>query len=95
MATPDDIIDINLSGRAAVVPSLLVRNVDESIVQALKERAARHGRSTEAEHRALLAESLLKPRRRTLAAVLAAIPPVGKEEDFTRVEEHEATRVLD
>ena len=33
---------------------LLVRNVSEDVVQALKARAAAHGRSVEAEHRALL-----------------------------------------
>lgn len=38
--------------------SLHVRNIDEEIVARLKERAARHGRSAEAEHRAILAEVL-------------------------------------
>lgn len=41
--------------------SLHVRNVDEEIVKRLKERAAKHGRSAEAEHRALLAEALGRP----------------------------------
>jgi plasmid stability protein len=40
------------------VASLHVRNIDEEIVARLKERAARHGRSAEAEHRAILAEVL-------------------------------------
>lgn len=38
---------------------LTVRNVDDGIVRALKERAAAHGRSAEAEHRQLLREALL------------------------------------
>jgi plasmid stability protein len=38
--------------------SLHVRNVDEAIVARLKERAARNGRSAEAEHRALLRDAL-------------------------------------
>lgn len=38
--------------------SLHVRNVDGEIVERLKERAARNGRSAEAEHRALLKEAL-------------------------------------
>lgn len=42
--------------------TLIVRNVDEALISALKERAARHGRSVEAEHRALLSEVLLQPR---------------------------------
>ena len=65
--------------------SLIVRNVDEAIVLALEARAARHGRSAEAEHRALLAEVLLQPRRRSLAEVLAAMPNVGEDADFARV----------
>ena len=38
--------------------SLHVRNVDDEIVTRLKERAVRHGRSAEAEHRAILREAL-------------------------------------
>lgn len=33
---------------------LLVRNISDEVVRALKTRAASHGRSVEAEHRALL-----------------------------------------
>ncbi|HEX7048523.1 MAG TPA: Arc family DNA-binding protein [Gammaproteobacteria bacterium] len=63
---------------------LIIRNLDEHIVQALKRRAAKHGRSVEAEHRAILETALLKPHRRTLAQSLAAMPYVGKDEDFER-----------
>ena len=63
---------------------LLVRGVDESLVRALKARAGAHGRSAEAEHRAILADALAGPRRRTLAEVLAAMPDVGRDEDFAR-----------
>jgi antitoxin FitA len=38
---------------------LTVRNVDDDIVAALKQRAAMHGRSAEAEHRAILRAALL------------------------------------
>ena len=34
--------------------NLIVRNLDADIVKSLKEQAARHGRSAEAEHRASL-----------------------------------------
>ena len=37
---------------------LLVRDVPDHIAAALKKRAKKHGRSTEAEHRALLEENL-------------------------------------
>jgi plasmid stability protein len=69
------------------VSSLIVRSVDDAIVASLKERAARHGRSMEAEHRAILAEVLLKPRRRSLVQVLASMPNVGQDADFERVQD--------
>ena len=39
---------------------LTVRNVSARIVRALKQRAAGHGRSAEAEHREILREALLE-----------------------------------
>jgi antitoxin FitA len=68
------------------MPDLLVRGVDEELVRALKERAGAHGRSAEAEHRAILAAALGRPRRRTFAEVLALMPPVGVDADFERVD---------
>ncbi len=38
--------------------NLLVRNVDKELVHKLKRRAARHGRSAEAEHREILKQAL-------------------------------------
>jgi antitoxin FitA len=63
---------------------LMVRNLDEALVRALKKRAAQRNRSAEQEHRDILKQALLGPRRRSLAEVLAAIPNVGNEEDFVR-----------
>jgi plasmid stability protein len=65
--------------------NLLVRGIDDALVKALRARAARHGRSAEAEHRAILAASLRRPRKRSFADVLAAMPNVGKDRDFARV----------
>jgi plasmid stability protein len=67
--------------------NLIVRNLDSRIVDALKQRAARHGRSAEAEHRALLEEVLVKPRCKTFAEVLQNMPEAGKDEDFMRLED--------
>lgn len=76
--------------------NLIVRGIDETLVQALKRQAAGHGRSAEAEHREILAKALRRPRKRRLAEVLAAIPAVGKDEDFARIEDDaEAQRVPD
>ena len=66
---------------------LLVRGVDDALVQALKKRAGAHGRSQEAELRAILAAALLSPPRRNLADLLAAMPDVGVDADFQRQDE--------
>lgn len=74
--------------------NLVVRNLDRSLVQALKKRAVRHGRSAEAEHRAILQTALGRTRRKTFAQVLARMPNVGRDKDFTRREEKSARRVF-
>ncbi|MEW6224665.1 MAG: DNA-binding protein [Chloroflexota bacterium] len=62
---------------------LIVRNVRSDIVSALKRRAARHGRSAEAEHRAILEASLRgEIERESFKALLASMPDVGSDEDF-------------
>jgi antitoxin FitA len=63
---------------------LVVRNLPDDLVKALKQRAARHNRSAEQEHREILEAALRGPRRRSLAAVLASMPNVGRDEDFAR-----------
>ena len=63
---------------------LMVRNLPEDLVKALKQRAAKNNRSAEQEHREILQAALRGPRRRSLADVLAAMPNVGTDEDFAR-----------
>ena len=63
---------------------LVLRNLPDALVRALKQRAARHNRNVEQEHREILEAALRGPRRRSLAAVLASIPNVGRDEDFVR-----------
>lgn len=65
---------------------LLVRGLDDAVAQALRERAAANGRSAEAEHRHILTTALTKARKRSFAQVLAAMPNVGTDADFARVE---------
>jgi plasmid stability protein len=43
------------------VATLLVRRLDDDLVHRLKARASAHGRSVEAEHRAIL-EAALRPK---------------------------------
>ena len=62
---------------------LVVRRLDDDLVRALKVRAARLGRSTEAEHREILKSALHGGgRRRSLKALLQGIPNVGRDQDF-------------
>lgn len=75
--------------------NLVVRNVDDDIVQALKKRAGRHGRSAEAEHRLILAKALKPTRRKTFAQVLASMPNVGEDSDFERKDDTRDKDVFD
>ncbi|MDT4827952.1 hypothetical protein FQZ97_613170 [compost metagenome] len=76
--------------------TLLVRGIDDSLVQRLREQAAANGRSAEAEHRAILAQALGTTRRRSFAEVLASMPDVGHDADFERIQDSgEAPRVFD
>lgn len=53
--------------------NLQVRNLDDELIIRLKRRAARHGRSTEAEHREILRQALsseVEPSFAELAAEL-------------------------
>ncbi|GHT92443.1 hypothetical protein FACS1894116_02650 [Betaproteobacteria bacterium] len=76
--------------------SLLVRGVDDNLVQCLREQAAQHGRSAEAEHREILARALRRPKKRSFAEVLMSMPDVGEDADFERVDDiGEAARVFD
>ena len=64
---------------------LIVRNLDDEIVMRLRQRAATHRRSTEAEHREILRQALVPSRRRgSLKEHLLAMPDVGTNEDFER-----------
>lgn len=64
---------------------LIVRNLEEEVVRELRLRAARHGRSAEAEHREILREALLPAKdRRSIKELLLAIPAGGEDADFER-----------
>lgn len=62
---------------------LMVRNLPDELVLALKQRAARRNHSAEQEHREIL-KAALGPRRKALADVLAGMPNVGEDKDFAR-----------
>ena len=65
---------------------LLVRNLEDEVVAALKKRAARNRRSVEAEHREILRFALGHgPGRQSLKDLLKSLPPAGKDSDFARL----------
>lgn len=62
---------------------LIVRNIEEEVVLALKRRAARQGRSAEAEHREILREVLAADLERpSFKDFLMSMPDVGEDADF-------------
>lgn len=105
LRTPQPLLDRRNDINAIIAPSdgeerkmatLLVRGIDESLVQRLREQAVANGRSAEAEHRAILAQALGSTRRRSFAEVLASMPDVGHDADFERIQDSgEAPRVFD
>jgi plasmid stability protein len=74
---PNDIIDIKQT-----MAQLIVRELEESVVRALKLRAAKKGVSAEAEHRTILREVLLRRSSRSFKEALLSMPDVGTDADF-------------
>ena len=62
---------------------LIVRNVDDDLVRVLKMRAAKHGRSMEAEHREILRSTLASEKSRmSFKEWLGSMPDSGDDKDF-------------
>jgi plasmid stability protein len=57
----------------AIMPSVTVRNVPDEVHRALRVRAAKHGRSAEAEIREILADAVKPEGRLKLGSLLADI----------------------
>jgi plasmid stability protein len=74
--------------------NLIVRNVDDAIVLALKARASLEGISAEAVHRKILAAALLKPAKKSFVDVLRTIPNVGTDSDFDRIQDEGANNLI-
>jgi plasmid stability protein len=70
------------------VAQLIVRKIDDSLVLALKRRAARHGRSAEAEHREILREALSREEERpSFDDFLESMPEGLTDEDLARYDD--------
>lgn len=64
---------------------LVVRKLESKVVSELRKRAARRGRSMEAEHRDILRAALLPARgQESLKELLLLMPAVGRDSDFAR-----------
>ena len=55
------------------MPQIVVRQLSEEVHRALKARASEHGRSTEAEARAIIAQAVLPETRARAGDVLCGI----------------------
>jgi antitoxin FitA len=77
-----EIVEINDLMERRMAGNLHVRNLDDDLIARLKRRAARHGRSTEAEHREILRQALIgdvEPSFDTLAADLRKLTKRRKQ----------------
>jgi len=74
--------------------NLVVRNIDDEIVRALKARAGSQGISAEAEHRKILEAALLRPKKKSFDEALRSIPAVGNDTDFERQQDNKADDVF-
>ena len=74
--------------------NLVVRNIDDEIVRALKARAGLQGISAEAEHRKILEAALLRPKKKSFYDALRSIPTVGNDSDFERQQDNKADDVF-
>jgi plasmid stability protein len=67
------------------VGQLIVRNVEDEVIRALKIRASQMGRSAESLHREILRDALLdRPAGTSLKDLLLEMPASGEDRDFER-----------
>ena len=74
--------------------NLVVRNIDDEIVRALKSRAELKGISSEEEHRNILKAALIRPKKKSFSEVLHANPSVASDSDFERRQDDKANDVF-
>ncbi len=63
--------------------NLHVRNLNDDLIARLKRRAARHGRSTEAEHREVLRQALANEEEATFEKLAADLRRLTKRRKQT------------
>ncbi len=76
---------LSLIAERQAMAQLVVRKLESKVVMELRKRAARSGRSMEAEHREILRAALLPARgTKSLKELLLMMPAVGEDSDFAR-----------
>jgi plasmid stability protein len=71
---------------------LIVRNIEDELVQELKIRAAQNGQSAEEEHRQILRRALgTSHSGLSLKEMLEQMPDVGDDDLFERVQDQGRT----
>ncbi len=66
--------------------NLSVRNLDDDLIARLKRRAARHGRSAEAEHREILRQALASEAESSFEDLAAQLRALTKGRPHTPAE---------
>ncbi len=61
---------------------MTIRNLDDEVRDKLRVRAAQHGRSMEAEVRAILTEAVESPVERTMIECLMELRDAGTDSNF-------------
>ena len=61
---------------------MTIRNLDDKVRDKLRVRAAQHGRSMEAEVRAILTEAVASPVERTMIECLMELRDAGSDSNF-------------
>lgn len=60
--------------------------LEPELVETLKKRMLKNGRSAEMEHRAILCEVLMMVKKRSFLETLMSISAVGDAKDFNRIQ---------
>ncbi|WP_353193904.1 DNA-binding protein [Pandoraea pnomenusa] len=64
---------------------MLIEGIDEALMRSIRSRAALHGRTPEEEVLTILDNVARVPGFRTLGEALLAMPNVGLDSDFERI----------
>jgi antitoxin FitA len=82
----NDIIAISGLMEVRMPGNLHVRNLEDELIIRLKRRAARHGRSTEAEHREILRQALASEEQPEFDRLAAELRKLTKRRQQTPAE---------